>query len=228
MPSIPDSSTIKEVLRSLGQLRTREETATEFLRTAILRGIYRPGERLNQDVIAETLGLSRMPIRASLRTLATDGLVEFHPYKGAVVRVLTAVEIKEIYDLRILFEAHLIEEASKWLNPEVLAHLQSLVSKVRADQSGQAWVEHRHEFYDELFALAQLPRLTAIVAGLRREIGPYLLIDDRTPGDHIHGEVLEYRLSGDTTGAIEVLRIHLGEVSRSLQSLAESLQDVRE
>ena len=228
MMASPDTSKIDEIVRSLGQLRTREETATEFLRAAILRGLYRPGERLNQDAIAETLGLSRMPVRASLRTLAADGLVEFHPYRGAVVRVLSSDEIREIYELRILFEAHLIEKAFAVLTPDKLQHLESIVTNVRAGHAGQAWVERRHEFYDELFALAGLPRLTEIVAGLRREIGPYLLIGERTPGDHIHGEVLEYLIHGDVSGAIEVLTSHLSEVSRHLQSLTTSLQEERD
>ncbi|WP_409371407.1 GntR family transcriptional regulator [Mycolicibacterium murale] len=54
--------------------------------------------------MAESLGVSRMPVRASLRQLENEGLVQINHHRGATVSVLRPEEINEIYELRILLE----------------------------------------------------------------------------------------------------------------------------
>ena len=66
-------------------LQTRQEIIADRLRDAILRGIFRPGQRLDQNEIAEVFKVSRSPIREALRTLAAEGLVEVIPHHGAIV-----------------------------------------------------------------------------------------------------------------------------------------------
>lgn len=81
------------------------EAAYKHLRSAILAGSLTPGERISEPAFAETLGLSRTPIREALQSLAKEGLVEIIPHKGARVRQLSVKEIEEVYQVRAVLES---------------------------------------------------------------------------------------------------------------------------
>jgi DNA-binding GntR family transcriptional regulator len=55
------------------------------MRSAIVDGQYKPGEWMRQERIAQELGVSQMPVREALKQLASDGLIEHIPYRGARV-----------------------------------------------------------------------------------------------------------------------------------------------
>ncbi|MGN2393630.1 GntR family transcriptional regulator, partial [Pelomicrobium sp. G1] len=59
------------------------------LRDMIIQGELAPGARLNERVLCQQLGISRTPLREALKVLATEGLVELLPNRGAVVTQLT-------------------------------------------------------------------------------------------------------------------------------------------
>lgn len=204
-----------------GSFQTMEGLATEFLREAILRGFFQPGQRLQQDSIAELLDMSRMPVRSSLQRLEAEGLVVFHPYRGATVRMLTPDEIAEIYLLRTLLETRLLEEAAARLTDERLAELRELSSQVLAETDSMVWIKQREHFYDRLYAWAELPRTARLVSELRREVGPYLVLRDVATTDRHarHLAVLEYLERGDVDGATQALADHLASVSEELENL---------
>jgi DNA-binding GntR family transcriptional regulator len=223
--SIPTSADVTDLAREVSGVMTREEFATEVMRTAIVSGRWRPGQRLAQDLIAEQLGISRMPVRSGLRQLESEGLVEFHPYRGASVRLLTAREIAEIYELRIVLESRLLEAAVMNLSSERVDELTTVALDVRHHADGDdSWVDQRNIFYDDLYRLADLPRISRLVASLRREVGPYLALRPRIP-HHTHIGVLEHLATGDVESAKSVLRAHLLRVSSELQELVGRLAD---
>jgi DNA-binding GntR family transcriptional regulator len=207
-----------------GSVQTMEDLASDFVREAILQGLFRPGQRLQQDYIAELLGMSRMPVRAGIRKLENEGLVVFHRYRGATVRLLTSADIAEIYQMRILIETHLIELAAQHLTPEVLIELQESSDHVHsASQETRDWIELRRDFYRKLYSLAERPRMAELVNELRREVGPYLVMRDAMSSEssHFHLSVLQYLQAGDVDGATEALSKHLAEVSIQLQDLVD-------
>ncbi len=71
---LPRRSQLEAVASTVrGAFSTVEEMTESFIREAILQGVLRPGDRLQQDEIAAVLGVSRMPVRASLRQLEAEG-----------------------------------------------------------------------------------------------------------------------------------------------------------
>ena len=65
-----------------------------------------PGEKLSEEELASRLQVSRTPVREALQRLASDGLVEFYPRRGAFAREITQQDITEIYDLRRCLEVY--------------------------------------------------------------------------------------------------------------------------
>jgi DNA-binding GntR family transcriptional regulator len=90
-----------------------EERAYQYLRREILDGTYQPGERLREEALALQVGVSRTPVRGALQRLATEGLVEFRRYVGAVVRVLPLEEVEQVYQFRVVVESLAAELAAQ-------------------------------------------------------------------------------------------------------------------
>ena len=78
------------------------EVAYRRLYEAIRSGQFRPGDRLREVEVADTLALSRTPVREALRKLESDGIVEHRPRLGAVIRTLTTPEVVELYEMRLV------------------------------------------------------------------------------------------------------------------------------
>jgi DNA-binding GntR family transcriptional regulator len=76
--------------------RTLHEEVLERLRDMIIEGRLAPGQRINEGQVGAQLGVSRTPLREAIKTLASEGLVEIQPAKGAVVRKFTAKDLYQI------------------------------------------------------------------------------------------------------------------------------------
>jgi DNA-binding GntR family transcriptional regulator len=88
------------------------EVAYAALRTAIIEGEFRPGERIIEQRLAANLGLSRTPVREAVRMLAADGLVIATRHRGAIVRPLERADVLDLYELRARLESYAAELAS--------------------------------------------------------------------------------------------------------------------
>src|SRR5699024_1202085 len=65
--------------------QSKKQYVYQVLRSRILDGIYTSGFRIIIDRIAKEINVSAIPVREAIRHLEADGLIEYEPYKGAVV-----------------------------------------------------------------------------------------------------------------------------------------------
>lgn len=79
--------------------RTLHEEVLERLRDMIIEGRLEPGQRINEGQLGTQLGVSRTPLREAIKTLASEGLVEIQPAKGAVVRKFTATDLYQVLEV---------------------------------------------------------------------------------------------------------------------------------
>jgi DNA-binding GntR family transcriptional regulator len=75
--------------------RPLHEEATDRLRDLIVQGHLAAGARLNERLLTAQLGLSRTPLREAFKVLATEGLVELLPNRGAIVSQMDPVRLSE-------------------------------------------------------------------------------------------------------------------------------------
>lgn len=104
--------------------RTTPEHALEGLRQAILGSELRPGQRINQEDVADALGVSVAPVREALRTLEQEGQVTYIPRRGYFVTELSIAELQEIYDLRRVLEDLAVRHALPRLGPEEIDRIE--------------------------------------------------------------------------------------------------------
>jgi DNA-binding GntR family transcriptional regulator len=80
------------------------QKVAEELRRSILTHKRRPGDRLVEESLSEELGVSRIPIREALRTLAMEGLVDIQPRRGASVADVSPEIARDLVEVRATLE----------------------------------------------------------------------------------------------------------------------------
>ena len=192
------------------RFKTAEEVAVAVMRDAILGGIFRPGDHLNQERIAAALGMSRIPVRAGLRQLEAERLLTIHPFRGATVTRLSESDIEELYELRQTIECLALRHAATHMTPErteqLLRHARYLDEAEGVDEE---WIAERERFYDTLYAFSGRRRTSDLVATLRVGVGGYIAAYQIHRVHTGHVTFIELLSGGDVDGAIAWHRDHL-------------------
>jgi DNA-binding GntR family transcriptional regulator len=115
--------------------RTLNETAAEKLREMIVHGTLAPGARLNERELTEMLGLSRTPLREATRMLASEGLVELLPNRGARVAALNVSTIRQTLQVMGALEALAGELACIHAKDEQITELRATHFEMLADHA---------------------------------------------------------------------------------------------
>jgi DNA-binding GntR family transcriptional regulator len=100
------------------------------LRDTILSGKYKPGERLNESMIARELDISRVPVREALFQLQESGLVTSHKHRGMFVTQLSEEDTQRINSVRMILETEAMKLARVHMTPVIAAELTALVDKM--------------------------------------------------------------------------------------------------
>lgn len=210
-------------------LQTREKFVADQLREAILRGYYKPGQKLDQTEIAESLNVSRSPVREALRTLAAENLVQMYPHRGAVVATLSVEELEEIYFLRGTLEGVAVRLATSKIGQPHLTQLKTILEKMNQTSDLDEWLELNREFHNTIYEVINRPRLLSIIQSLRNISAPYTRQYISSP-EHLretqlgHQHILEALHDRDGERAEEETKKHLkvlcDRVLVSVESLA--------
>lgn len=96
------------------------------LRDFIVEGHLRPGDRVPERQLCETFGVSRTPLRESLKVLAAEGLVELTPNRGARIREFTAEDVRELFEMMAGLESTAARLACGRITEEGIAEIEAL------------------------------------------------------------------------------------------------------
>ena len=121
--------------------RPLHEEVIDHLRDRIVQGELSPGARLNERVLCEQLGISRTPLREAIKMLATEGLVELLPNRGAIVTPLKAQNIADTLAVMGILESLAGELACAHAEESEIAeiralHFEMLANHARGDLAG--------------------------------------------------------------------------------------------
>ena len=209
------------------QRQTIASQTVEAVRERILRGDYPDGEPLRQDALAEELGVSRIPVREALRQLEAEGLVTFHPHRGAVVASLSLDEIEELFELRADIECDLLRRAIPQMKPVQLDRatevLDEFESALAAGESSR-WGALNWHFHAALYAPANRKFTMGLLHKLHQHSDRYfrmqvLLARGGLRASTEHRAIAVAVAQGDVDGAARLMRAHILGAGRSLLEL---------
>ena len=151
------------------QTRPRQETLLERLREMIESGALAPGERITEQALAARFGVSRTPLREALRALATEGLVETAPNRGARVARLTPADVDEIFPIMAQLEALAGELAAARLTDLELAELKALHYEMALHHTrgaSRAYLVVNERIHDKILSAAGNATLSTLYRSL--------------------------------------------------------------
>jgi DNA-binding GntR family transcriptional regulator len=213
---------IDRLVKAAGErYRTAEDQALHVLRSAIEIGLFQPGEWLRQDQLASLIGTSRMPVRAALRQLDSEGLVILEPHRGAMVRVVLEDEIRDLYELRIIVESFAIRRVAHGASEDDLRGLSDLAGRIDGASSDEERTALMDEFYRRLYGFGNSGRVVALVMQLRSEVNRHA--STAPYGKDTHRELLDALALDDADLAAAWLAAHLRRLA--MWAMAERSHD---
>jgi DNA-binding GntR family transcriptional regulator len=160
---------------------TTEDAATAQLRRLIVEGALAPGAKLTVAALSAKLGVGATPVRAALKLLEGEGLVEAEANRGAWVRALSAQDIRNIYRLRAAVLGVLMPDVVRHVTEADLDALDALEARfeVLAEAGdGPGAMAVNQDFHRTLLAAARnrdaaavMERSWALVEALRLRLG---------------------------------------------------------
>ena len=195
--------------------QTAHEFVRSVLRRAILNGELSSGSRLVQAELAAMLDVSTTPVREALRDLATEGLVQFDPHRGAIVSELSAEDVHDIYEIRRVLEPLAMRQAVPNVSDALLGRLRRLHQAMLDEPHSVDWVDRNRVFHMAVYETAASPRLAAIIRNLQDASVMYIGASlKHKPGlreeaNHGHADILEALENRDVEAAVKALDEHL-------------------
>ncbi len=102
------------------------EQVAARLRVLLVEGQIAPGQKLNERELAQSLQVSRTPLREAIKRLAAEGLVELLPNRGAIAVQLSSDDVKHTFEMMAALEGLSGEFAAQRITDAELAEIQAL------------------------------------------------------------------------------------------------------
>ena len=145
---------------------TTAQHALDSLRHAIVAGELVPGQRVRQEEVADSLGVSIAPVREALRVLEQEGQVSYQPRRGYFVTELRIEDLIEIYSLRQVLEERAARQALPTLGEDDLERITAAAEDcVRAAERGDvaAELEANRRFHFGLLESPDHPQTMRVI-----------------------------------------------------------------
>ena len=195
------------------------DTIYATLRREIMSGRHAPGDQLKEERIAETMAVSRTPVRAALQRLVGDGLLRSETNRGVFVAAWTRWDIEDVFDLRLVLEPHAAGLAALRATPDEVTAL--LASTDRMDDAAAHFRDNLQDiqqanqaFHEQLVVSAGSPRLHGFLANLVAMpmiAGSFYFYTAEEVQNSIrhHREIIAAIKAKDRSFAAQIMAVHL-------------------
>jgi DNA-binding GntR family transcriptional regulator len=171
-----------------------------------------------------------MPVREALKELASEGLIEHVPYRGARVVDISPVDVEDIYALRAFLESRAAGFAARTITPEELAELRRLHAEIELYSAPEHVLKYRElnrRFHEVIFTASRRAYLTRTLSLLWAAF-PTMLMGNYprtasqplTGRDHVdrleHAAILDALEKADADAAQKAMQAHVESVVREL------------
>lgn len=206
-----------------------ESKAKAEITSRILNHVFSPGESVSENQLAETLAMSRTPIRTAMRELIAEGLLERVEPKGYIVPKLTGEDMQQVFLTRQKLEGLAAELAAEGSTPpdrKNLADLQEEIGEIFRNWDRDRFTNYNQRFHNTVAAASGNAYIERFLRQCFWRSQLYIYAYDTyflTPGEtkerfstgiygptyYEHGIITEAILSGDGPAARKAMEQHI-------------------
>ncbi|MGA1846560.1 GntR family transcriptional regulator [Deferribacter abyssi] len=160
-------------MEELLETKPLREKIADKIRTDIIKGVYKDGDRLVEPKLAEMLGISRTPIREALRQLESEGFVEIIPRKGAIVKTMTLEDIDNLYVIKANLEGLAARQAVKYIKDKDIDEMSKINQRFfyianKSSDIVEEYLKYNIDFHNIFIKLSHNEKLVEILEGLSK------------------------------------------------------------
>lgn len=210
---------------------THADRLADEIAAAVLSGEFRPGVRLDEKSLAERYAVSRTPVREALRQLASTGLIDIKPRRGATVVRATSEQLETLFGAMAEIEATCARLSALSMTPlerRRLAAFHESMSAFVAAEDSDGFAAANLTLHSQIYAGAHNDIIADYATGLRRRLAPFRRAQFRTKGrlprsHDEHKKVVDAIQAGDAAAAHAAMFHHMSLVEESFERLAETM-----
>jgi DNA-binding GntR family transcriptional regulator len=196
---------------------------------AILSGEFAPGYRLDEQLLAQRYNVSRTPVREALRQLATTGLIETRPRRGAIVTQVTSKQLEELFVAMAELEATCARLAAMSMSPTERRRLQALHERMgdpARQQDAKTFADDNHLLHTMIYAGAHNSVIEDMATTMRRRLSPFrraqFQLEGRPPRSFAeHDAVVSAIIAGNPAAAHAAMLHHVTLIEQSYEELVQ-------
>jgi len=174
---------------------TKSQSVFEVIREWILKSHLKPGQRLDQEWLAATLNVSRMPLRQALSRLESEGLIIGRAHHSAIVAPLSLNLLEDIYASRRALEGMLAEVGTGRISHDTIDTMNCIVREQVAEVEQnriENYVQLDRLFHSHLYRASGYDQSCALIERLRDMSDRYIAFYARDSRD-AHKSILDHR-----------------------------------
>lgn len=198
-----------------GSRNTYATLAEDAIRAMILDGRLPAGTRVNEVELAESLQISRGPLREAIQRLVSQGLLDSKSHRGSYVREISPSELRDLYEVRAALEVYALKKVAAQADPDTFESLADFLKQTKKMAEKPSETDGAHlEFHRHLVEVTgnrSLRRAHSVVLQQIALARSRAVSDDKLVhhalGQHV--DVLEPLLNGDVETAVHALEDHL-------------------
>ncbi|KGX88271.1 GntR family transcriptional regulator [Pontibacillus litoralis] len=200
--------------------QTNEEKAYEKIKRAIMLKKLIPGQKITEEWLSHELNMSRTPIRAVLKRMDKDGLLDVIPNRGAFVHNPSNKEIEDVFHVRMVLEGYAARTAIKNITTEHITEMnQLLLEEKEAYQTNdfEGFLKINGLFHTYLAKITENDVLIEKIESLNQWSDCYLILKDefyQTPIEEVkaiaeHEAIVHHLEQGNSIQLEEAVTFHL-------------------
>lgn len=210
-----------------------EKLAT-LLRDRLIEGAFSPGQKLSEQALSESLGVSRNTLREAFRLLTKEGLLQHEANRGVFVMVPDIASVIDIYRVRRVVECGALSNA--YPKHPAVVYMQDAVKTAQDASTRQDWRQVANAnmaFHAAIVALADSARLSAVYAQIAAELRlSFTLLDDpellHAPYVAMNADILAQLEDAQPQLATAMLETYLNQSERTvLAALTRATSETR-
>lgn len=204
-----------------------QDLVYEQIKNGILEGDFIPGQKLNQDELANEMGISRMPVRDALKRLTNDGLIENRAHKGFIVTRFTLETLADVLYVRSILESQAILLAENTFIKGDIERLNTIQRQSEIETKNGNLIKVRElnrQFHFALYSSIPSKLLLEHIERLWDRFPNYAMytkLNNAKNSLGTHQKIIDFITASKFKEAAEEMRLHILNTEKSLNTLTD-------